>query len=902
MAFGMGLSKEQEQLLQQVFELSKEQGQLLQNVFQKFSGLEGSLTGLMTAALSSEQQQSTKQRQEIKEALEAAKTSVQDVVSLCGALKQKNDELNAAGITAEMRDERLKTASETLEKRTTELAVREEQLKAKEAELKQLKDSLSFTKKDLAEREKNLRQQSLDITERETKVTAKEAELSQASEEQRLNLDRDLAAKLAENAKEIADQQAKALEDMGAQYETMRAQFHADLSTARDNAYKELSQSVEKERLREMQDVDVARAGVAQERAELAKEREELRKEKLALETKEKELEFEKTSLANKNARLDKRIKDLDADVDRRAEERNATTQIEKETLEKQVVDLKKSLASEQEKLKKYENYEIESNGRPPKAILEELNAKKQELEKVTRERDERPEQGVVAELNERLIRAQEAKREADRERNELLEKNEDVRSLELHKAQLEDENRGLSGQVERLEKEKTALTEWNDSLQKTISRLNAAEAQKADYEQRVADIMKGCDELDGVVNPQSSDEGAGQPRMDIEGERAWLEEMSRNLREYKFVISRRLLYAFHTALKTSDWSIITVLAGVSGTGKSKLPQLYSKMGRLNFISVPVQPNWDSQESMLGYFNSIDNRFDSQPVLRFLAKAANDLDKCVNIVLLDEMNLAHVEYYFAEFLSKLEMRRDLIDGKEPEVEVKLGAGVESFKVPLLRTILWVGTMNQDETTKSLSDKVLDRGIVINFPRPKTLVRSSGLGKLDEFLENKGIEARPMLHYDVWRSWIKDDIDHFSEEQKKILDECKAVLEEINGYLGQVGRALGHRVLQAVELYIVNHPDVIFEQEKAHDDATDGLRKAVKTAFEDQLVQKVMPKLRGIETRGNGKTCLDQIGVLLEEGRYTIHGDFQKARNSGYGQFIWNSAEYLDDLSDSTEKA
>ena len=143
----------------------------------------------------------------------------------------------------------------------------------------------------------------------------------------------------------------------------------------------------------------------------------------------------------------------------------------------------------------------------------------------------------------------------------------------------------------------------------------------------------------------------------------------------------------------------------------------------------------------------------------------------------------------------------------------------------------------------------------------------------------------------------EGIEHLSDAQRKELDRYKTILEEINKHLGPVGRALGHRVWQSVEMYIVNHPDVITAHANAKNDANDSLKKAIKTAFEDQLVQKVMPKLRGIETRGKGKTCLDNIGSLLSEGDYTIYNDFQAARESGYGQFIWNSAEYLKDTSD-----
>jgi len=159
---------------------------------------------------------------------------------------------------------------------------------------------------------------------------------------------------------------------------------------------------------------------------------------------------------------------------------------------------------------------------------------------------------------------------------------------------------------------------------------------------------------------------------------------------------------------------------------------------------------------MLGFFNSIDNKFDAQPVLRFLAQSqisgreqyeqrirrwqsmspdqqiALDPEKdkeliealkqadypglqdAVCLVLLDEMNLAHPELYFAEFLSKLELRRGRKGDDVPFIPVKIGAGMEPYKLPLGRNVLWTGTMNQDETTKSLSDKVLDRSIISTF--------------------------------------------------------------------------------------------------------------------------------------------------------------------------------------------
>ncbi len=337
------------------------------------------------------------------------------------------------------------------------------------------------------------------------------------------------------------------------------------------------------------------------------------------------------------------------------------------------------------------------------------------------------------------------------------------------------------------------------------------------------------------------------------------------------------------------------MLAGVSGTGKSELPRLYSHFGGINFLSLAVQPNWDSPESMLGFFNSIDNKFDAQPVLRLLAQTQKEpqdylygLKDAMSLILLDEMNLAHVELYFADFLSKLEVRRGLKGDDVPNLEVKLGAGIQHYDLPLGRNILWAGTMNQDETTKSLSDKVLDRGIIINFPRPTILERRQELKPLGEYA--------PLLSRKIWEGWwCKKSI--FKEDQ---ISHFKGFIEKMNTSLARVGKALGHRVWQSIEYYMSNYPDVLGAK-KAKDDVK--LDRAMKVAFEDQLVQKVMPKLRGIETRGRSKSeCLDKIRTQLVDGGYTIIEDFDLACEFGYGQFIWNSANYLKDDDQAPQQA
>ena len=245
----------------------------------------------------------------------------------------------------------------------------------------------------------------------------------------------------------------------------------------------------------------------------------------------------------------------------------------------------------------------------------------------------------------------------------------------------------------------------------------------------------------------------------------------------------------------------------------------------------------------------------------------------MNLILLDEMNLANVELYFSEFLSKLETRRDYEDGDKniPKLLVKIGSKMDDEPLELGRNVLWTGTMNQDETTKTLSDKVLDRGIILNFPTPLSLESRPGNSHLGP--------AKGLIKRYNWKTWQNMDAGIKEEDLKPY----KTIIEEINKQLNTTGRALGHRVWQSIESYIRLHPEVIYSD-------TEVKKNAIKRAFEDQLVQKVMPKLRGLEIRGPQGDALSEIERIISD--YSIVEDFNKARNQGFGQFMWCSSDYI----------
>ncbi|RIA77946.1 hypothetical protein EI71_00729 [Anaeroplasma bactoclasticum] len=475
----------------------------------------------------------------------------------------------------------------------------------------------------------------------------------------------------------------------------------------------------------------------------------------------------------------------------------------------------------------------------------------------------------------------------------ELKSKADRVDNIESKNRELQYTIRDLQAQVDLLSSDQANAEHLKITNEKLQNQIRVERLLTLELKTEIDNLASRVDNVkSGIIASEAIEEKYDDfvdcPKDERESidENQWINEIIKNCKESGFEFSKRLFYSFHTALKTSDMSPLTVLAGVSGTGKSKLPQLYSRFGGIYFLSIPVQPDWDSPQSLFGYFNSIEKRFNATSLLRALvsfqankSKSSSkdkiyDLSDNVLIVLLDEMNLAHIELYFADLLSKLEERRG--ENKDITFEVDLGAGNDKYKVVLTDNVKWVGTMNEDETTKSLSDKVVDRGNIISFPRPEGFVRYNNTSLKPEY--NK-------IKRSVWENWVNDKYSLDDKEAKYYME----IVVSINNALKEVNRALGHRVWQSIENYMISHPLV-----KEYKDDENRRKKALNYAFEEALVHKVMPKLRGIDTDGTQReNCLDKIESILSSNELkTILPDFQKAMESVTGTFIWDSAKYL----------
>ena len=194
------------------------------------------------------------------------------------------------------------------------------------------------------------------------------------------------------------------------------------------------------------------------------------------------------------------------------------------------------------------------------------------------------------------------------------------------------------------------------------------------------------------------------------------LEELCNSLRNYS--ASKLHLYYTIDQIRQLFAGIATskliILEGISGTGKTSLANALGKFFSYDSAIIPVQPSWKDRSELLGYYNEFTKKFNESEFLKALYVTTYRKD--LNVICLDEMNLARIEYYFAEFLSVMEMVEkdkwviDLIPNTEKGDPIHLEEG----KLLIPQNVVFFGTANNDDSTFTISDKVYDRAISLFF--------------------------------------------------------------------------------------------------------------------------------------------------------------------------------------------
>jgi 5-methylcytosine-specific restriction protein B len=264
----------------------------------------------------------------------------------------------------------------------------------------------------------------------------------------------------------------------------------------------------------------------------------------------------------------------------------------------------------------------------------------------------------------------------------------------------------------------------------------------------------------------------------------------------------------FHAALNFLPHKHFVILAGLSGTGKTQLALKYARAvhglnaaGPDPFLFVcPVRPEWTDPTGLTGYYDVLSNRYMVPPFLEAVLLATAHRNSPVFVVL-DEMNLARVEYYFSEVLSGIETGEPLqLHAHGVPLEGSTGTSIPA-ELPLPPNLYITGTINIDETTNPVSDKVLDRAVVIDM----TAVDLAGF-----FVTLEGREAG-----------LRD-----------ARAACEPHLLAAQRVMAAHGLGFGYRVAEEVVRY--------------HAFAAAHLGIASDAVTDDLMVQKVLVKLRGSE--------------------------------------------------------
>ncbi|MCH5159574.1 MAG: AAA family ATPase [Clostridiales bacterium] len=259
----------------------------------------------------------------------------------------------------------------------------------------------------------------------------------------------------------------------------------------------------------------------------------------------------------------------------------------------------------------------------------------------------------------------------------------------------------------------------------------------------------------------------------------------------------RDTIRAFVSGLAVSHFII---LQGMSGTGKTSLAFAFGEFLNNPSTVIPVQPMWKERSDLLGYYNEFTKRFNETPLLSKMYEA--NKSQAMFVTILDELNIARVEYYFAEFLSLMEIPNpelrylDIITDKWSSDPKDLKNG--SIKLP--ENMWFLGTANNDDSTFAISDKVYDRTMIIQLDHKAEPFEAAKFGTMPISAQAFNDKVAEVLKI--------NSISKASSDRLNKLDE----------YLQKHFRiSFGNRVMKQIKSYLPVYVACGGNEEKALDD-------------------------------------------------------------------------------------
>ena len=280
------------------------------------------------------------------------------------------------------------------------------------------------------------------------------------------------------------------------------------------------------------------------------------------------------------------------------------------------------------------------------------------------------------------------------------------------------------------------------------------------------------------------------------------LEEMCDKFRAFaasklKLYYDIREIRRFIASLTVSH---IIIMQGMSGTGKTSLAYAFGEFLQNHSVIVPIQPMWKERTDLVGYYNEFTKKFNETTLLQKMYEA--NYSKAIYVTVLDEMNIARVEYYFAEFLSLLELPNpegryiDVVTDKW-ENDPKL---LKKGRLKLPENMWFIGTANNDDSTFAISDKVYDRAMIMN------------------------LDKKTQVFYAEETDGVKIRFEHFTELIKKAKKEYGITgrklrqIKELDKYMIQAFHiTFGNRIMKQLKEYVSTYIACGGTEEEAIDD-------------------------------------------------------------------------------------
>lgn len=249
---------------------------------------------------------------------------------------------------------------------------------------------------------------------------------------------------------------------------------------------------------------------------------------------------------------------------------------------------------------------------------------------------------------------------------------------------------------------------------------------------------------------------------------------------QLKLYYTEETIRLFFSGLATSK---VMILEGISGTGKTSLPYAMGKFFNNGTSIISVQPSWRDRAELIGYFNEFTKKFNETDFLASLYEVS--LREDPNFIVLDEMNLARIEYYFADFLSIMEMpdvaewKIDLIASPRDDDPKNVVYG--KFLVP--QNVWFIGTANNDDSTFTITDKVYDRAVTLELNN-----------KADYF------DAPLTESYNCSYSYL-DSLFERAHNEYKISDSTFALIKELDAFIREKFKiSFGNRIMKQLKLF------------------------------------------------------------------------------------------------------